>query len=71
MTQQGGLPATLEGAREVLRHTFGHEDFRGLQAGVITEVLAGRPALAVLPASRCATRSRPSCGLAWALSSRP
>jgi ATP-dependent DNA helicase RecQ len=40
---------TLEAAREVLRGTFGHSDFRGLQAGVIGEVLAGRSALAVLP----------------------
>src|SRR5215468_348982 len=28
---------------------FGHADFRGLQAGVIGEILAGRSALAVLP----------------------
>ena len=43
-------PATpLDAAREVLRRTFGHADFRGLQAGVIDEVLAGRSALAVLP----------------------
>ena len=40
---------TLDDAREVLRRTFGHADFRGLQAGVIGEVLAGRNALAVLP----------------------
>jgi len=33
----------------VLRDTFGHAEFRGLQAGVIGEVLAGRSALAVLP----------------------
>src|SRR5262245_52722549 len=36
-------------ARDVLRHTFGHADFRGLQAEVIGEILAGRSALAVLP----------------------
>src|SRR5262245_33264390 len=41
--------AGLDTARDVLRHTFGHADFRGLQAGVIREVLAGRSALAVLP----------------------
>ena len=41
--------STLQAARDVLRHTFGHEDFRGLQAQVIGEVLAGRSALAVLP----------------------
>ncbi len=39
----------LDVARDVLRSTFGHMDFRGLQAGVIGEVLAGRSALAVLP----------------------
>jgi ATP-dependent DNA helicase RecQ len=41
--------ATLDAARDVLRRTFGHADFRGLQAGVIGELLAGRSALAVLP----------------------
>src|SRR6516165_9786405 len=41
--------AGLDAARAVLRHTFGHADFRGLQAGVIGEILAGRSALAVLP----------------------
>jgi len=39
----------LEAAREILRRTFGHADFRGLQAEVIVEALAGRNALAVLP----------------------
>ncbi len=39
----------LDEAREVLRRTFGHAEFRGLQAGVIGEALAGRSALAVLP----------------------
>ena len=42
-------PAPLDAARDVLRRTFGHADFRGLQAGVIGEILAGRSALAVLP----------------------
>ncbi len=41
--------ATLDAAREVLRRTFGHQDFRGLQAAVIADVLAGRSAIAVLP----------------------
>jgi ATP-dependent DNA helicase RecQ len=41
--------ADLEPARDILRRTFGHSDFRGLQAGVIEEILAGRSALAVLP----------------------
>jgi ATP-dependent DNA helicase RecQ len=40
---------TLDAAREVLRHTFGHAEFRGLQSGVIGELLAGRSAMAVLP----------------------
>jgi ATP-dependent DNA helicase RecQ len=39
----------MQAAREVLRRVFGHQDFRGLQAGVIGEALAGRSALAVLP----------------------
>ena len=39
----------LDAARDILRRTFGHADFRGLQAGVIGEMLAGRSALAVLP----------------------
>jgi ATP-dependent DNA helicase RecQ len=39
----------LDSARETLRRVFGHADFRGLQAAVIEEVLAGRNALAVLP----------------------
>src|SRR5689334_17891554 len=39
----------LDAAQNVLRNTFGHADFRGLQAQVIGEVLAGRSALAVLP----------------------
>jgi ATP-dependent DNA helicase RecQ len=42
-------PRPLEAAREVLRRTFGHAEFRGLQAAVLDEVLAGRSALAVLP----------------------
>lgn len=41
--------APLERAREILRRTFGHQEFRGLQADVIGEVLAGRSAMAVLP----------------------
>ncbi|MDP3384101.1 MAG: DEAD/DEAH box helicase, partial [Phenylobacterium sp.] len=43
------MTASLDEAREVLRRTFGHADFRGLQGEVITEALAGRSALAVLP----------------------
>jgi ATP-dependent DNA helicase RecQ len=40
---------TLDDARGLLRRTFGHADFRGLQGEVIAEILAGRNALAVLP----------------------
>jgi ATP-dependent DNA helicase RecQ len=36
-------------AREILRRTFGHAEFRGRQADVIAEILAGRSAMAVLP----------------------
>ena len=43
------MTASLDEARDVLRRTFGHPEFRGLQAQVITEVLAGRSAMAVLP----------------------
>jgi ATP-dependent DNA helicase RecQ len=43
------MTASLDEAREILRRTFGHAEFRGLQAEVIGEVLAGRSALAVLP----------------------
>jgi ATP-dependent DNA helicase RecQ len=39
----------MEEARAILRRVFGHAEFRGLQAEVIGEVLAGRSALAVLP----------------------
>ncbi len=39
----------LAAARAVLRRTFGHADFRGLQGEVIGEILAGRSAVAVLP----------------------
>jgi ATP-dependent DNA helicase RecQ len=43
------MTASLDEAREVLRRTFGHADFRGLQGEVISEILAGRSAMAVLP----------------------
>jgi ATP-dependent DNA helicase RecQ len=39
----------LHDAREILRHTFGYAEFKGLQGEVIAEVLAGRSAMAVLP----------------------
>ncbi len=34
--------SSLDHAREVLRRTFGHADFRGYQADIVAEVLAGR-----------------------------
>ncbi len=40
---------SLAPARDILRRVFGHAEFRGLQAAVITEILAGRSAMAVLP----------------------
>jgi ATP-dependent DNA helicase RecQ len=43
------MTASLDQAREILRRTFGHADFRGRQGEVIGEVLAGRSAMAVLP----------------------
>jgi len=43
------MTASLDEAREILRRTFGHADFRGRQGEVIGEVLAGRSAMAVLP----------------------
>ncbi len=42
-------PDPLSEAREILRRTFGHAEFRGMQGDVIAEVLAGRSAMAVLP----------------------
>ncbi len=41
--------ADLTAARETLQRVFGHADFRGLQANVISEVLDGRDVMAVLP----------------------
>ena len=41
--------ADLDSARETLQRVFGHDDFRGLQADVISEVLDGRDVVAVLP----------------------
>jgi ATP-dependent DNA helicase RecQ len=43
------VPGRLDEARRILRHTFGHAEFRGLQDQVIGELLAGRGAVAVLP----------------------
>ena len=45
------MPAapTLKDARALLKRVYGYDTFRGLQADVIADVLAGRDALAVLP----------------------
>jgi ATP-dependent DNA helicase RecQ len=43
------MPASLDDARRLLRHHFGHPDFRPAQVPVIRSVLAGRDTLAVLP----------------------
>src|SRR5580658_3047342 len=43
------MAADLDSAREILRRVFGHADFRGRQAEVVAEALAGRSAIAVLP----------------------
>ena len=40
---------TLADARATLERVWGHGDFRGLQAEVVTEILAGRDVVAVLP----------------------
>jgi len=39
----------MDEARALLERVWGHADFRGLQAAVIDEVLAGRDVMAVLP----------------------
>jgi ATP-dependent DNA helicase RecQ len=39
----------LAAAREILKHVFGHDDFREAQRDVVADVLAGRDTLAVLP----------------------
>lgn len=49
MLDSPALDSPLDEATGILRRTFGHAAFRGLQADVIGEVLAGRHALAVLP----------------------
>lgn len=40
---------TLDAARALLQRVYGYEEFRGLQADVIADVLVGRDGLAVLP----------------------
>src|SRR5829696_3837371 len=43
------MPESIDEARRLLRHHFGHSDFRPAQVPVIRSVLAGRDTLAVLP----------------------
>ena len=43
------MPSPMDEARRLLRHHFGHGDFRPAQLPVIQSVLAGRDTLAVLP----------------------
>jgi len=40
---------SLEPARKILRTVFGYEDFRGAQADIILELVAGRSALVLMP----------------------
>ncbi|MFJ6025481.1 DNA helicase RecQ [Brevundimonas sp. NPDC092305] len=42
-------PLSLDDARAVLERVWGHADFRGMQAEVIEQILAGRDVMAVLP----------------------
>ncbi|MCG8442751.1 MAG: DNA helicase RecQ [Caulobacterales bacterium] len=42
-------PSDLDQARETMRRVFGHADFRGRQADVVSQALAGADVLAVLP----------------------
>jgi ATP-dependent DNA helicase RecQ len=39
----------IDAARKILRTVFGYEDFRGAQAEVISEIIAGRSALVLMP----------------------
>ena len=43
------MTASLDDARGTLRRTFGHADFRGLQADVFGNVAAGGDALVLMP----------------------
>src|SRR5690606_31673417 len=46
---QTAAASDMARARAVLERVWGHADFRGLQAAVVAQVLAGRDVLAVLP----------------------
>ncbi|HET6577087.1 MAG TPA: DEAD/DEAH box helicase, partial [Gemmatimonadales bacterium] len=43
------MPPSLDDARRLLRHHFGHTDFRPAQVPVLRSVLSGTDTLAVLP----------------------
>src|SRR5919106_4902442 len=45
----GGLGRAMPTPLEILRSTFGFQDFRGVQAEVIGRVMAGARTLAVMP----------------------
>lgn len=49
LTRPDAASPTLGEARATLDQVWGHADFRGMQADVVAEVLAGRDVLAVLP----------------------
>src|SRR5690348_12532059 len=56
----------LDAARDLLRSTFGHADFRGLQAGVIGEVLEAAAVKAVYRGERRISMRRMTVGQALA-----
>src|SRR3954464_6852789 len=45
----GGCGCSMNSPLQILRDTFGFQDFRGVQARVIDRVMAGRHTLAVMP----------------------
>ncbi|MDX6321564.1 MAG: ATP-dependent helicase RecQ, partial [Propionibacteriaceae bacterium] len=47
--QSEQAPAGLDAALEVLHRVFGYPTFRGNQADIIAEVVAGRDALVLMP----------------------
>ena len=58
----------LEHAQRILKDVFGYDSFRGRQGAIIERVASGGDALVLMPtvaASRCASRCRPCCAMAW------
>ena len=47
--------------REALKRYFGYDSFRPGQEEIVSALLAGRDALAIMRASRSAIRSLPCC----------